>query len=341
MPPDANVTKHRERALKDPPKSQWRFANTLCVRAESHRSAGESLTVLVTSSANGAGSTTIAAAVARRFAAAGLDVLLIDADPNMPELSYVYAVNDSEQGSLASLATTPLGGSDPDGSRDARTPTRSRVSGLSVVGIGSADDITLLRRLDPRDLLSRAGRLADVVVVDGGSLLESGSTVQLMQVVDAVILAVPLRWQDAKELTTLSLQLRSRSDGILTVLSPVSRSAARRSRARGLRYRPAELRTNEPVGSGAGFPTPDATHPILHSSGRAAGPVPPKQDESRPSRLGSRRRRGASQKQISESAPTTTNGVPMTPGNDLAYAPLAREAAASPEPTPPDPVSPR
>ena len=238
MPAEVKFTTDRDNMLKESPRSVWSFANTMCVRAEAQRQVGESLTVLVTSPCRGGGATTISSMMANRFAAAGLDVLLFDADLITTELSHVYHLKDNDMDSLSAFMTNHQQG---EQATIHTAAGRRRRPGLSVVGLTGQADVTLLRRSDPRDLIARASRLADVVVFDGGSLLESAPTVQLMQLVDAVVVGVPIKWQDTKELTTASHELRSRENGVLPVLSPISRRDAKRAWARS-----AEFQTGEP-----------------------------------------------------------------------------------------------
>src|SRR5690606_10414076 len=84
---------HTERhTLLDPlPAEAERFIDSLCVRAEATAVRGSStLTVVVTGAQRTAGATTVAAAMARRFADNGSRVVLIDGDRQDPELARLF-----------------------------------------------------------------------------------------------------------------------------------------------------------------------------------------------------------------------------------------------------------
>ena len=84
-----------------------------------------------------------------------------------------------------------------------------------------------IRRTDVADLLNGAMAHAHVVVIDGGALLEAATTVQFAQMVDAVVLAVPMKHQQLGGLEDIADQLGvQRMRNVLPVVTHPGRMKA-------------------------------------------------------------------------------------------------------------------
>lgn len=211
-------------ALGALPHEVLEFVDLVCVRAEAGAQSGTgSLVVAVVGSERGAGTTTLAAAMANRFSAHGSEVLLVDADGRDRWLSRQLAPGRPGIPDLMSLAPSLPNlrdASDPDLKQCLR-PTA--IPNLRVLGAGDGEG-SVLRRQNVSSLVAITSRTADVVVVDAGALMEASATVQLAHLADAVVLAIPDH-QQASSLETVNRQLRGRRGTLLAVWSG---SASRR-----------------------------------------------------------------------------------------------------------------
>lgn len=184
----------------------------ICVRAESVAAVGETLTIVVCGTERGAGATTLALALAGRFAVQGANVILIDADVRDADVSHIFET-PVRGGVDELLANRALG------IKSLLVP--SPVEGLTILGLGGRT--RQLRRDEVPVLVSSAQHEADVVIIDGGPVLESASTLQLTQLVDAVVLAVPGRYQRIDSLEVVARQLKSPRVMLLPVLTEPKR----------------------------------------------------------------------------------------------------------------------
>lgn len=208
--------RHDRAALLDElPRSFAGFISGLTVRPLPAPRDRQSLAVVVISPRRGAGSTTLATMVARRFADGGSRVLLVDADRQDPELRSLFMTGRSELPTAMPLQT------------DAEQPVGSEAQVLAFQHAGAenlfvTDLQTLagasrLRSPQIRELVDRASAAADVVVFDAGPLLSSVSTMHLTRSCRVVMLAVPVH-QDARELEVVASEVRDRS--VLPVWTP-------------------------------------------------------------------------------------------------------------------------
>lgn len=258
FPSSRVLAKSRRAAVENLPPKVHPFVDFLCVRAEAHSRANESLSVVVVGTERSSGTTTLAAAIAARFAANGSQVTLIDVDPRNPELTRLFAAGSPGiPGLLASSGNGALPARGRDGSRvDPFRPTGVR--GLSVVGIGDKTDSSGLRRQNVPDIIATASAHSHVVVFDGGPLMDAASSVQLAQLCDTLVLAVPMRHQLTRSLTTIASQVRGRRGELLPVSMPASRS--RRSRSSGK----SAMSASAPLGLAG---EPDIERPTVESAG--------------------------------------------------------------------------
>ena len=226
FPAARTLVKNRKAIIEALPHGVASFADEVAVRAEAHAHVGGAFTVAVVGTERSAGCTTLAGALANRYAASGSLVVLVDADVRNSELSRLFAAG--RPGIPALLAAAGGDGSrgTSGGRLDPFSPTS--IPGLVVVGVGDKTANGALRRQQVPELLEAASAASHVVVFDCGPVLDSASTVQLIQMVDAVVLAVPTRRLLTRSLATLAAQLRGRRGGLLPVLMPVARRRSRR-----------------------------------------------------------------------------------------------------------------
>jgi Mrp family chromosome partitioning ATPase len=222
MPGDPVLAGGPVAALGTLPPEVLEFVDLVSVRAEASSQSGTgSLVVAVIGSERGAGTTTLAAAMANRFASHGSEVLLVDADSRDRWLSRQLAPGAPGISELMELAPTLPNlrdKADPDLKQCLR-PTA--IPNLRVLGAGDTE-AAALRRQNVSTIIAIASRTADVVVFDAGALMEASATVQLAHLADAVVLAIPDR-QQAAALETVNRQLRGRRGALLAVWSGSAR----------------------------------------------------------------------------------------------------------------------
>lgn len=189
----------------------------IAVQAEALADIDRPLTIAVVGSQRGAGTTTTAVALAARFAAAEYSVLVVDADRRDPWISEVFA--SSDHGGLPALIGHSPVGVDKIFSRTSEPDVRV----LGLGGNGAA-----LRRESVPTLVERTREAANVIIFDGGPLLDAASTVELTNVVDAVVLAVPLSAARVDDLTIVTRQLNNVAGRVLPVLTGPSGGSAGR-----------------------------------------------------------------------------------------------------------------
>lgn len=253
-----------DRYLPDPAGG---FVQKLCVRAEATGRDGDVLTVLVVGAQRGAGTTTLATVMARRYAEAGRSVLLVDAD-------LVHRGRPIGHGRPADAGVVVASG-----------PAAQAVASYGRIEMASIRSFTGSRReRTPFELVKddALGRDVDVVIFDGGPLLESSVAVVLARNCDAVVVAVPDQ-QDTAGLDAVGQEL----DGFEVLPVTTMRHQVfdrlvswwRRRANRASRVKkdvpepprpPAQPPTGTPSGPGAARPFPPATAPpsTVTSAGR-------------------------------------------------------------------------
>ncbi|HEX2564851.1 MAG TPA: hypothetical protein VHK25_13090 [Acidimicrobiales bacterium] len=222
FPKDGALTRPPAALLRTLPDDVMAFADLACVRAEASSQAGSgSLVVVVIGTDRGAGATTLATVLANRFATQGSEVLLVDADSRDPDITAAFARGGKGIHDLLAIASSLPNlrdKADPDLAECLRD---TLVPNLRVLGLGQAAVAGGLRRQHASPLIAVTSRIADVVVIDGGPLMEASSTVQLAHLADSVVLLIP-EHQKATGLEVIGRQLRGRRGTLLTVWSPLS-----------------------------------------------------------------------------------------------------------------------
>jgi Mrp family chromosome partitioning ATPase len=237
-----SLAKSPQAALDSLPNSCMEAIDQLCVRAESAAVLGRALTVAVIGTQRSAGSTTLAMAMAGRYANSGLSVVVIDGDPKQPDVSTTFDTSQTTgvHGLLALVAAEPREG-EPGWWQRRGLPifAASSVADVRILGIGTEG---VLRRDEVPRLLSAAGTAGQVVIIDCGPLLEAASTVEFARQVDAIVLAVPQRIQRVGTLEVVARQLAERRGELLPVLTSPSRR--RRSARAQQRFAKAKAKAN-------------------------------------------------------------------------------------------------
>lgn len=201
-----------------PPEAIVPAIQQLCVQAEAAGGSTEGpLTVVVATASRGAGGTSTAALLARRYAENGTKVLLMDADSSDPALSRAFggaargirSLIDAEvRGDTRRAATA----------RSIRPYSETGYPNLRFAGLDETAEGRSLRRQDAPALLVAAGHHAQIVVVDVGPLMSAAASVHLAELCDALVLVVPEKRQDRGELELVGRQLKTMG----TIALPVS-----------------------------------------------------------------------------------------------------------------------
>lgn len=228
-------------AFEKLPDKTAAIIDQLCVRAEaSAQGETDALTIAVVGSQRGAGVTTVALGLAGRFARNGARTVVIDADLADPTISRSFQALDDAgiPGLLARLAAArkePLrpGGPQPASpdSLPGRVFTPTSQPDVRVLGVGAPTKARSLHRTNVDLVIEASSRGGvDVVVIDGGPLLDSASTVRLCQVVDVVVLVVPVSRQQIEPLGVIHRLLGYRSGDLLPVATRLMPKADARAK---------------------------------------------------------------------------------------------------------------
>ncbi len=242
MPVRPEIDNDPASVLAVPDERATRFLATLAVRVEAAAAADGALSVMVASTGAGAGASTLAASLARQIAASGPRVLLVDADRRHPELGLLANRGSRRRGGRGFATLAP----------------NLQVCSLGDLLPGRTERDTT-RMFDATSVISTATAEADVVIFDGGALMDSASTVQLSRACDLTVLALAGHLP-VKQLAIAADELADRR--VLPVWMPEPPSRRKRSR----KDRPA---TQVPVQETPMSPPPAAWSP--HGRGDSAG----------------------------------------------------------------------
>lgn len=178
--------------------SSTELVSTLAIRAEA---ASDGVAAVVVTGTNASvGSTTVAAALARGFAASGARVLLVDADLRDPELTERFGAANEHPGREDAPSGVEL-----------RSLEKALGHGVGQSPTGHRPGMAALR--------NAVGDEFDAIVVDGGALLATPSTALLATGADAVVVVMP-ELQPTRQLEAVAAQLAS-VELLLPVQTPV------------------------------------------------------------------------------------------------------------------------
>jgi hypothetical protein len=245
----------RPEVIRSLPVAAEGAIDLLCVRAEANASPTSALRIAVIGTERGAGATTLAVAVAGRFARKGSTVVLVDADQNDPEVSEAFRTTR---------------GATHAGNRPVFTTVTPDVR---VLGQGPKVGQPVLRRSNVPALLERLDNEAQVIVFDAGPLLDAATSVQISSAVDAIILAVPFRRQRVSSLEAVARQLQAREGELLPVItSPASRRRRpATSAARSVSVEAVDTGSSVESGSPAALPNNGSRTAVMPARGGGAG----------------------------------------------------------------------
>lgn len=208
MPIRPEIDSDPASVLSAPDERAARFLATLAVRVEA---AGDedALSVLVASTGAGAGTSTLAASLARQIAASGPRVLLVDADRRHPELGLLATRGSRRRGGQGFATLAP----------------NLQICSLSDLLPGRTEREST-RMFDVTAVISKATAEADVVIFDGGALMDSASTVQLSRACNLTVLALAAHLP-VRQLSIAAEELSDRR--VLPVWMPEPPSRRRKS----------------------------------------------------------------------------------------------------------------
>jgi Mrp family chromosome partitioning ATPase len=197
-------------ALQEQDTSYTNGLDRLAGRLELASSVVGSRVVLVGGSRDGAGSTTTAIALAARFARRGNRTVLIDADDRIASLTDALNAPVGDLGEITSAAPE-LG------------PTE--LPNLITLGISPT---AKLRRLDGQAVVSALRPVADIVIIDVGSVLESTAASSLSRHADQLVLVLPASGQSQDGVNQIARTFGAINDQVIPVIADVPRSRGTR-----------------------------------------------------------------------------------------------------------------
>ncbi|MBX3314105.1 MAG: hypothetical protein KF906_07275 [Actinobacteria bacterium] len=227
------------------------FVKRICVRsAATGRDDDEAmLMVLVTGTQSRAGTTTLAAAMARQFAESGSKAMFVDADPRQR------------------VATGKGGGTEKVSLTDTMGLLDGQLGVMSIHELGRTGLGRIRHVIDDLwDELSK--REAEVAVIDGGALLESSLAVALARRCDVVVMTVP----ETQEMGGLAAAGRDLRDLDVLPVRTMRHQIWDRLGSVWARYRYRSTLAEPPVARGA---TPPRAHGFPSAPPLAAEPAHP------------------------------------------------------------------
>lgn len=213
--PRLEAANDRSAILAEVPRDAIEEIEALCVRIEATAHERTTLSVVVTGTRYGAGVTTLAAAVARRFAERDARVLLVDADAKDGEIAALFTGRPNRSRATPDPRTEVETTAVVSGERRVVTPTD--LKNLGVSDFATLAGTTVMQARHVSKVIAAAMAQADVIVFDGGPMLAAASTVQLTRHCDAVVLAMA-KDQDIRRLDDVADELADRT--VLPVWTP-------------------------------------------------------------------------------------------------------------------------
>ncbi len=189
----------------------------LCVRAEGMAPLDRAILVAVAGTQRRAGSTTLALAMAGHFGSHGYEVIVIDADPRNPYISGSF---------LDGRRIATRGQSDDVAAEFEQRLISTPIPTVRVLALAGRGTNTAIRRESLASLVATAQRRADVVIFDVGSVPNSPIIAHVAELVDSIVLAVPLSKQRIEGLEDVHRRL---GPGAIPKLVPVVTSPGRRA----------------------------------------------------------------------------------------------------------------
>ncbi len=225
MPHYRSLARNMLAAFRALPRSAVPVIDQLCVRSEAKAKLQGKLVVAVVGTQRGAGASTLALAMAERFATSGSAVVLVDADVRDPAVTEVF--NGERNGGIPAVLANDGALVDKQGFT---VFTKTMDPRVSVLGLGASNRMSTLKRDNVANIIEAAARKAQVIVVDGGPALDLASTIQLTRLADAVVLATPISRQKVHELQDLGRQLSQVTDKLLPVITIPAKAGAGRTK---------------------------------------------------------------------------------------------------------------
>ncbi len=214
LPHYRSLSKNILAAFRALPRSAVPVIDQLCVRSEAKAKNHNTLVVAVVGTQRGAGSSTLAMAMAERFATGGSSVVLVDGDVRDPKVTEAF--NGQRNGGIPAVLANDGALVDREGFS---VFTKTMDPRVSVLGLGATTRLSTLKRDNVARVIEAASRKGQIVVVDAGPALDLASTIQAIRLADAVVLATPISRQKVDELADLGRQLNQVTDKLLPVIT--------------------------------------------------------------------------------------------------------------------------
>jgi capsular polysaccharide biosynthesis protein/Mrp family chromosome partitioning ATPase len=214
------LTRSRAAALYELPSALEQVVSRVCARAQANAVDDRPLVIAVVGTQRNAGTTTLALAMAGRFARTDLNSVIIDFDSHDPELTELFA---SETGGIPTVLSY-LGQPSSNGAPMSANTRARRIDPTTIfastpsdrvriIGAGADHDTLTLRRSEISRILEFAARDVEVVIADAGSLPDAAAAEQLVRIADCVVLAIPLSKLRASTLDTIERAQRAHPPG--------------------------------------------------------------------------------------------------------------------------------
>ncbi|NLA37466.1 MAG: hypothetical protein GX868_17510 [Actinobacteria bacterium] len=207
-------------ALESPAPETRETIERLSVRAEAMASPeiDDTLTIAVVGTQPAAGTTTLTLALARRFAKAGYQVVVVDGDLRSQTISDLCHVD--QRGGISAVLRSAVRGV----TKRSQFFTSTSNKNVAVLGVGDIDRRAALRRDALGPILEAAREKGQIVLYDGGAITASALTLFATKAAGVVVLALPLQDQEQQELREVANLLpEDRSRVLVVATAPTKR----------------------------------------------------------------------------------------------------------------------